>query len=77
MLLRLDYKCGGAISETYVPLGRHLKQPTDGIKNTNQQTSVHKNAYKKIQEKTLSLSIVFFQVEPISRLRQLVPIKIN
>ena len=66
----------GAIHETYEPLGRHLKQPADGIKNTNRQTSVHKNIYNKIQEKVLSLSIVLFQVEPISRLGKLIPLKI-
>ena len=42
----------GAINETYEPLGRHLKQPTDGIKNIKRQTSVHKNTYSKIQEKS-------------------------
>ena len=69
---KLNYKCG----ETYEPLERHLKQPTDGIKNTHQKTNVHKNTYNKIQEKVLSLSIVLFQVEPISRLSQLIPIEI-
>ena len=37
--------------KTYEPLGRHLKQPVDGIQNTNRQTNVHKNTYNKIQEK--------------------------
>ena len=62
----------GAIFETYIPLRRHLQQPADGIKN-----KIDKLMYIKIQEKVLSLSIVLLQVEPISRLRQLVPIKIN
>ena len=67
----------GTISETYVPLERHLQQLEDGIKKTNRRTSVHENTYNKIQEKVPSLSIVLFQVEPISRLRQLIPIIIH
>ena len=47
------------------------------IRNTNQQTIVHKIQTIKIQEKAPILGIVLLQVEPISRLKQLISIKIS
>ena len=75
---KLDYKCGDWRHQQNLQTSWKTYETTSRwyIKNTNRRSSVHKSTYNKIQEKVLSLSIVLFQVEPISRLGQLIPLEI-